>query len=175
MCTSQEGRDCSGVDVYTALAAEVRVLCGLLHGEANEVCCRVMGEQSGLSCGSFLMKLMAFVRPGRLKSKWKSAFPMRMVVYKFLHFHDSTNNMKRILFSTPDIKLQELGRTREDNKMRQQRAMWPSMIKVEGGDTLLAKWKEWLSRHARKREGGADSASTSQPLRGLVGPKPVST
>ncbi|GJW18428.1 RNA-directed DNA polymerase, eukaryota, reverse transcriptase zinc-binding domain protein [Tanacetum coccineum] len=36
MCTSQEGKDCSGVDVYTALAAEVRALCGLLHDEANE-------------------------------------------------------------------------------------------------------------------------------------------
>ncbi|GJY33727.1 hypothetical protein Tco_0418196 [Tanacetum coccineum] len=36
MCTSQEGRDCSGVDVYTTLPAEVGALCDLLHGEANE-------------------------------------------------------------------------------------------------------------------------------------------
>ncbi|GJW60299.1 transcription initiation factor TFIID subunit 4b [Tanacetum coccineum] len=36
MCTSQEDRDCSGVDMYTTLAAEVGALCGLLHGEANE-------------------------------------------------------------------------------------------------------------------------------------------
>ncbi|GJR03213.1 hypothetical protein Tco_0526197 [Tanacetum coccineum] len=44
MCTSQEDKDCSGVDMYTTLAVEVGALCGLLHGEANEVCCRVMGE-----------------------------------------------------------------------------------------------------------------------------------
>ncbi|GKC07295.1 hypothetical protein Tco_0998905, partial [Tanacetum coccineum] len=36
ICTSQEGRDSSGVDVYTALAAPVGALCGLLNDEANE-------------------------------------------------------------------------------------------------------------------------------------------
>nr|GEU80535.1 vesicle-fusing ATPase-like [Tanacetum cinerariifolium] len=40
MCTNQEGRDCSGVDVYTALAVELGALCGLLHGEANEIVSR---------------------------------------------------------------------------------------------------------------------------------------
>ncbi|GJS10930.1 hypothetical protein Tco_0367726 [Tanacetum coccineum] len=34
--TNYQGRDCSGVDVYTALAAVVEALCGLLHDEANE-------------------------------------------------------------------------------------------------------------------------------------------
>ncbi|GKB76967.1 hypothetical protein Tco_0943862 [Tanacetum coccineum] len=45
MCTSQEGSDCSGVGVYTTLAAEVGALCGLLHGEANEkVDCRELSK-----------------------------------------------------------------------------------------------------------------------------------
>nr|GEW20773.1 transcription initiation factor TFIID subunit 4b [Tanacetum cinerariifolium] len=61
----------------------------------------------------------------------------------------------------------------EDDKMRTTAANVAARAAV-GGDDMLSKWQLMAEQARQKREGGADSASTSQPSMD-VGPKPVST
>ncbi|GKC57754.1 RNA-directed DNA polymerase, eukaryota, reverse transcriptase zinc-binding domain protein [Tanacetum coccineum] len=61
----------------------------------------------------------------------------------------------------------------EDYKMRTTTANVAARA-VVGGDDMLSKWQVMAEQARQKREGGADSASTSQPSLD-VGPKPVST
>ncbi|GJW75319.1 transcription initiation factor TFIID subunit 4b [Tanacetum coccineum] len=61
----------------------------------------------------------------------------------------------------------------EDYKMRTTAANVAARAAV-GGDDMLSKWQLMAKQARQKREGGADSASTSQPSLD-VGPKPVST
>ncbi|GJV69272.1 transcription initiation factor TFIID subunit 4b [Tanacetum coccineum] len=61
----------------------------------------------------------------------------------------------------------------EDYKMRTTAANVATRAAV-GGDDMLSKWQLMAKQARQKREGGADSASTSQPSLD-VGPKPVST
>ncbi|PWA58782.1 Histone-fold [Artemisia annua] len=61
----------------------------------------------------------------------------------------------------------------EDDKMRTTAANVAARAAV-GGDDMLSKWQLMAEQARQKREGGADSASTSQPSVD-VGPKPVST
>ncbi|GJW93626.1 vesicle-fusing ATPase-like protein isoform X1 [Tanacetum coccineum] len=108
MCTSQEGSDCSGVGVYTALAAEVGALCGLLHGEANEID-GVESLNNVLLIGMTNRKDLldeALLRPGRLEVQVEISLPDENGRLQILQIH--TNKMKENSFLAPDINLQEL-------------------------------------------------------------------
>ncbi|GKD61417.1 hypothetical protein Tco_1298926, partial [Tanacetum coccineum] len=61
----------------------------------------------------------------------------------------------------------------EDYKMQITAANVAARATV-GGDDMLSKWQVMAEQERQKHEGGADSASTSQPSLD-VGPKPVST
>ncbi|GJR03212.1 vesicle-fusing ATPase [Tanacetum coccineum] len=122
MCTSQEGRDCSGVDVYTTLAAEVRALCGLLHGEANEsrgstrdgtgvhdsIVNQLLTKIDGVESLNIVLLIgmtnrkdlldEALLRPGRLEVKVEISLPDENGRLQILQIH--TNNMKEFFSST---------------------------------------------------------------------------